>query len=58
MVDAEGTCFAVNIYNIAQGQGTIIGDSVAVPEPYVQSNDFEFDKKVSNSLESVVECLH
>ncbi|XP_071784948.1 tetratricopeptide repeat protein 5-like [Asterias amurensis] len=45
MVDAEGTCFAVNIYNIAQGQGTIIGDSVAVPEPYVQSNDFEFDKK-------------
>ncbi|XP_038067973.1 tetratricopeptide repeat protein 5-like [Patiria miniata] len=44
MVDAEGSCFAVNIYNIAKGQGVIIGDSVAVPEPFVQHNDFVFDK--------------
>ena len=35
-----GTCVAVTLYNIAQGQGVIIGDSVAIPEPYVTKVNF------------------
>ncbi len=29
-----GHCVAVNLYNLAPGKGVIIGDSVAIPEPY------------------------
>lgn len=47
-VDSEGTCYAVNLYNIAQGQGVIIGDSVAIPEPFVQRIDFTIDDKHIN----------
>ncbi|XP_070574963.1 tetratricopeptide repeat protein 5-like [Ptychodera flava] len=45
MVDAEGTCFAVTVYNIAPGYGVIIGDTVAIPEPYAQLNQVEHDGK-------------
>ncbi|ESO82669.1 hypothetical protein LOTGIDRAFT_229738 [Lottia gigantea] len=37
MVDTEETCFPVTVYNIAPGRGMKIGDSVAIPEPYVQT---------------------
>lgn len=47
-VDSESTCYAVNLYNIAQGQGVIIGDSVAIPEPFVQRIDFTIDDKHIN----------
>lgn len=36
MVDLELTCYSVTIYNLAEGQGVIIGDSVAIPEPFLQ----------------------
>ncbi len=36
MVDAEEDCIAVTIYNMAAGKGFNPGDSVAIPEPYVQ----------------------
>lgn len=36
MLDEEETCLPVNVYNIAQGSGVKIGDSVAIPEPYIQ----------------------
>ncbi|XP_072024550.1 tetratricopeptide repeat protein 5-like [Amphiura filiformis] len=40
IVDSIGACYAVTLYNIAQGQGVIIGDSVAIPEPYVTHINF------------------
>ncbi len=40
IVDSIGTCYAVTLYNIVQGQGVIIGDSVAIPEPYVTHVNF------------------
>ncbi|XP_077982744.1 tetratricopeptide repeat protein 5-like [Glandiceps talaboti] len=45
MVDTDGTCFAVTVYNIAQGYGVIIGDTVAIPEPFAQLNQVEHGGK-------------
>ncbi|XP_039264737.1 tetratricopeptide repeat protein 5-like [Styela clava] len=39
MVDSNGECCAVTVYNLAQGKGVIIGDSVAVPEPFFSKVD-------------------
>ena len=47
MVDQEGTCVSVTIYNIAPGYGVKIGDSVAIPEPFVQDVDVQYKDKVS-----------
>ncbi|XP_050441436.1 tetratricopeptide repeat protein 5-like [Adelges cooleyi] len=35
LVDKELACIVVSVYNLAQGKGPIIGDSVAIPEPYM-----------------------
>ena len=34
MTDRTGRSVAVNLYNLAPGKGVIIGDSVAIAEPY------------------------
>jgi len=39
---------AVTVYNLAQGKGVIIGDTVAIPEPYLSSVHFKFKQKVRN----------
>nr|XP_022911310.1 tetratricopeptide repeat protein 5-like [Onthophagus taurus] len=46
MVDNVGSCVVVTVYNIAEGKGVIIGDSVAIPEPYVTDVDFVFEEMV------------
>ncbi|VVC37052.1 Tetratricopeptide repeat,Protein of unknown function DUF2654,Tetratricopeptide repeat-containing [Cinara cedri] len=43
MVDKELTCIAVSVYNLAQGKGPIIGDSVAIPEPYLTQIDAKYN---------------
>ncbi|XP_017768479.1 PREDICTED: tetratricopeptide repeat protein 5-like [Nicrophorus vespilloides] len=43
LVDKIGTCVVATIYNLANGRGVIIGDSVAIPEPYVTDVDFKYD---------------
>ncbi|XP_071823555.1 tetratricopeptide repeat protein 5-like isoform X2 [Apostichopus japonicus] len=48
IVDSEGSCYVVNLYNVAQGQGVIIGDSVAIPEPHIMKNDLSVDDKHIN----------
>jgi len=35
LVDSEGTCVAVSVYNQAGGKGVIIGDTVAIPDPFL-----------------------
>jgi hypothetical protein len=34
LVDGRGSCLAVTVYNLSPGKGVIIGDSVAISEPY------------------------
>lgn len=46
VVDKDGTCFPVTLYNLRTGAGVIMGDTVAIPEPYVQSTDFSENDKV------------
>ncbi len=48
MVDEKESCFAVTVYNISQGYGVKIGDSVAIPEPFVQTVDVQYKGQVIN----------
>lgn len=43
MVDAEKNCVAVTLYNLKAGVGVIIGDTVAIAEPFMEKIHFEFD---------------
>ncbi|WAR11624.1 TTC5-like protein [Mya arenaria] len=36
MLDEAEMCMPVNVYNLAQGSGVKIGDTVAIPEPFIQ----------------------
>lgn len=47
MVDENEKCFAVNVYNMVQGKGVIIGDSVCIFQPFVQHFDFSYREKVN-----------
>lgn len=47
MVDKESTCVVVTIFNLADGKGVIIGDSVAIAEPYMTDVDFSYKDIVS-----------
>lgn len=46
LIDEDETCMAVSVYNLAQGKGVIIGDSVAIAGPSVQHVDVHFKEKV------------
>ena len=43
VVDSAGDCAAVSIYNLAAGQGLVVGDTVAVPEPWCERFELAFD---------------
>ncbi|XP_013794044.1 tetratricopeptide repeat protein 5-like [Limulus polyphemus] len=45
LVDEDEACVSVTVYNIAEGKGVIIGDSVAIPDPDVHSVDFKYKDK-------------
>ncbi|OXU21450.1 hypothetical protein TSAR_000589 [Trichomalopsis sarcophagae] len=42
MVDEEKTCMAVTLYNLAKGKGVTVGDSVAIPEPFLTHHQFSY----------------
>lgn len=46
IVDNFNECIAVTVYNLANGQGVIIGDIVAIAMPYLKEIDFVFKNKV------------
>lgn len=46
LVDAKANCMVVTLYNLADGKGVIIGDSIAIPEPFVTHQKFNYDDKV------------
>ncbi|GFX14879.1 tetratricopeptide repeat protein 5 [Trichonephila clavipes] len=45
MIDEEESCFCVNVYNMVQGKGVIIGDSVVIHQPFLQHFNFSFHDK-------------
>ena len=42
IVDSNGDCAALTIYNLAGGHGVIIGNSVTIPEPWIENVDIKF----------------
>lgn len=52
IVDKDEKCIAVTVYNLAQGKGVIIGDSVAIPEPFVSHVRLKYED-VEYSFESI-----
>lgn len=54
IADASGDCAVLTIYNLASGHGLIIGNSVAIPEPWVENLDFTFKPKDLLSNESIL----
>lgn len=47
MVGKDSTCISVTVYNLAQGKGVIIGDTVAIPEPFIQNVQAKHEDLVS-----------
>ncbi|XP_078394000.1 tetratricopeptide repeat protein 5, partial [Cetorhinus maximus] len=45
LIDGEGSCLAVMVYNIAESWGVLIGDTVAVPEPQLKQHSIEHTGK-------------
>jgi len=45
MIDSSSQCIAVTLYNLAPGKGVIIGDSVAIAEPYFTNIDLKHKQK-------------
>ena len=46
IVDQEKTCTAVTLYNLAKGKGVTVGDSVAIPEPFLSHHQFSYENDV------------
>ena len=42
IADKNGDCALLTIYNLVKGEGVIIGDKVAIPEPWFEKVDFDF----------------
>ncbi|XP_014231039.1 tetratricopeptide repeat protein 5-like [Trichogramma pretiosum] len=42
IVDEEKNCMAVTLYNLAKGKGVTVGDSVAIPEPFLIHQKFDY----------------
>ncbi|KAM4808627.1 tetratricopeptide repeat protein 5 [Rhinophrynus dorsalis] len=41
LVDAEGSCYAVMVYNIVESWGVLIADSVTIPEPHLKHHNIQ-----------------
>ncbi|CAN7992141.1 unnamed protein product, partial [Ixodes hexagonus] len=41
-MDEDAVCFAVTIYNLAEGRGFLIGDTIVIPEPNVHQAHIEY----------------
>ncbi|KAM7158854.1 tetratricopeptide repeat protein 5 isoform 1-T1 [Molossus nigricans] len=45
LVDSDGPCYAVMVYNMVQSWGVLIGDSVAIPEPSLRHHQVQHKGK-------------
>lgn len=44
LIDSAGNCIAVSVFNLAVGKGMIVGDAVAIPEPFCQLHEVKTDE--------------
>ncbi|XP_073656802.1 tetratricopeptide repeat protein 5 isoform X4 [Tursiops truncatus] len=51
LVDSDGPCCAVMVYNMVQSWGVLIGDSVAIPEPNLRLHRIQHKGKIENEEE-------
>ncbi|XP_055522065.1 tetratricopeptide repeat protein 5 [Leucoraja erinacea] len=45
LLDGEGTCVAVTVYNMAESWGVLIGDTIAIPRPIYTHHSVEHKDK-------------
>lgn len=57
LADSDGECAALTIYNLAARNGVIIGDSVAIPEPWIERVNFSFSLSESLRNEALIARL-
>jgi tetratricopeptide (TPR) repeat protein len=43
IADKNGDCAVLTIYNLVNGEGVIIGDSIAIPEPWIENVNFTYE---------------
>ena len=43
IADKNGDCALLTIYNLVKGEGVIIGDKIAIPEPWYENIEFQFE---------------
>ncbi|KAM8962217.1 tetratricopeptide repeat protein 5 [Pelodytes ibericus] len=41
LVDTEGSCYAVMVYNMVESWGVLIADSVTIPEPHLKQHNIQ-----------------
>lgn len=41
LVDAEGTCYSIMVYNMVESWGVLIADSVTIPEPQLKHHNVQ-----------------
>ncbi|KAM9329852.1 tetratricopeptide repeat protein 5 [Gastrophryne carolinensis] len=41
LVDTDGTCYAVMVYNMVESWGVLIADSVTIPEPHMKQHNVQ-----------------
>lgn len=45
LMDKNEDCVAVSVFNLAIGKGVIVGDSVALPEPYLEEVNLQLEEQ-------------
>ena len=50
MMDSALTCIAVSVFNLAVGKGLIIGDTVAISNPFLQYHCVNTETQVFNGI--------
>ncbi|XP_040272710.1 tetratricopeptide repeat protein 5 isoform X1 [Bufo bufo] len=52
LVDTEGTCYAIMVYNMVESWGVLIADSVTIPEPHLKQHTIQH-KGQTSAFESI-----
>lgn len=46
IMDSNSDCILLSVFNLAVGKGLLLGDTVAIPEPFIQMNNVSVDNEV------------
>eukprot|EP00795_Rhopilema_esculentum_P001132 gene1132-15476_t len=53
LVDADMECIGVTVFNLVAGKGFNVGDSIAIPEPYVQETEIKLESGEMLNFKSI-----